>query len=357
MVLITGAETVTFQAHGFHERAGVVGVKILLADDSPHAQRDGSRILVELGYEVATVSNGSAALKRFEEEPPDLLIADTSMPGLTGLEVCQRIKRQPQWAATPVLLALAAFELYDAEEGRQAGADAVIQKPFIPSALEKAIGELLKKAGKDLPTAPRGVEEVEPTVEAQAEAEQPASTGGEAGGEAEKAPQQPSEAASEAAPAPKPPAKPRWQVEELEILPAAEATDAAAATPADVAAPAPSWHWPSSSWGEPEAGAAAPAHSEPATEPAPEVHVPAAISAEAPAESPAEALPAAPGGDDLLLDALREAIVEPPPVSGPPRVDLAAALAAIDEVLGQYLAPMLADEVKDQLARRLEALE
>lgn len=356
MVLITVAETATFQAHGFHERAGAVGVKILLADDSPHAQRDGSRILAELGYEVATVSNGSAALKRFEEEPPDLLIADTSMPGLTGLEVCQRIKRQPQWAATPVLLALAAFELYDAEEGRQAGADAVIQKPFIPSALEKAVGELLKKAGKDLPTAPSGAEEApasEPTAEAKAEAEPPASTGSEVGGEAGMASQPQSEAASEAAPAPEPPAKPRWQVEELEILPAAEGTDVAAATPVEAAAPAPSWHWPSSSWGEPEARAATPARSEPAAEPAPEIHAPSAIRD----ESPAEPIPALPGGDDLLLDALREAIVEPPAAPAPPHIELAAALAAIDEVLGQYLAPMLVDEVKDQLARRLEALE
>lgn len=382
-----------------------MSIKILLADDSPHAQRDGSRILSELGYEVATASNGSAALKRFEEDLPDLLIADTSMPGLSGLEVCERVKSQPQWARTPVLLALAAFELYDVEQGRRAGADGVIQKPFIPSALEKAVADLLLKAGKTLPNPPREVAaqpaDLEPSAPPEAAFAAAASSG---------------DAAPDAAPAegvseqPFEPAKPRWQIEEVAISSAPELSEPAAAaqppaaeaepawqpsSPAPAApatfsppapAPAPSesqpelpaWHWPSAGWVEPppvspsvspSAFEPQPPAPEPSPAPAPEAATPPAALAESaaapsvatpepPPAPPAPALtaPAEPAGDDLLLDALREAVTPPAAAPEPPRVNLAAAMAVISEVLNEYLAPMLADEVKENLERRLTAL-
>ncbi|HZT73940.1 MAG TPA: response regulator [Terriglobales bacterium] len=378
-----------------------MSIKILLADDSPHAQRDGSRILSELGYEVATASNGSAALKRFEEDLPDLLIADTSMPGLSGLEVCERIKSQPQWARTPVLLALAAFELYDVEQGRRAGADGVIQKPFIPSALEKAVADLLLKAGKTLPNPPREVAAPPAGLEPSAPPEVALTAAASSG-----------DAAPDAAPAevvsqqPFEPAKPRWQIEEVAISsvpesaepaaadqpPAAEAEPAwqpsspAPAAPSTFSPPAPAesqselpaWHWPSAGWGEPPpvSPSVSPSAFEPqppAPEapppPAPETAAPPAAIAESAAASsvatpepppapPAPALtaPTEPAGDDLLLDALREAVTPPAAPPEPPRVNLAAALAVISEVLNEYLAPMLADEVKENLERRLTAL-
>ncbi|MBI4465219.1 MAG: response regulator, partial [Acidobacteria bacterium] len=63
--------------------------KILLADDSGHAQRMGAKILAEEGHEVVTVSNGQAAIKAIQEEPLDLVVADIFMPGKSGYEVCQ----------------------------------------------------------------------------------------------------------------------------------------------------------------------------------------------------------------------------------------------------------------------------
>ena len=55
--------------------------RILLVDDSPHAQRMGERILSEEGFEVVTVSNADSALIRLDDVDPDLVIADTVMPG------------------------------------------------------------------------------------------------------------------------------------------------------------------------------------------------------------------------------------------------------------------------------------
>ena len=66
--------------------------KILLADDSVTAQNMGRKILADAGYEVVTVNNGSAALKKIAELKPDLVILDVYMPGYSGLEVCQRLK-------------------------------------------------------------------------------------------------------------------------------------------------------------------------------------------------------------------------------------------------------------------------
>ena len=70
--------------------------RILLADDSVTAQNMGRRILTDAGYEVVTVNNGSAALKKIAENKPDLIVLDVYMPGYGGLEVCQRVKENPR---------------------------------------------------------------------------------------------------------------------------------------------------------------------------------------------------------------------------------------------------------------------
>ena len=84
--------------------------KILLADDSVTAQNMGRKILTDAGYDVITVNNGSAALKRIAEAKPDLIVLDVYMPGYSGLEVCQRLKDSPETAHIPVLLTVGKLE-------------------------------------------------------------------------------------------------------------------------------------------------------------------------------------------------------------------------------------------------------
>ena len=67
--------------------------RILLADDSPHAQRMGERILRDEGHEVITVSDGKVAMLRLADVAPDLIIADVSMPEVSGFELCEYVKR------------------------------------------------------------------------------------------------------------------------------------------------------------------------------------------------------------------------------------------------------------------------
>src|SRR5258708_12645208 len=81
---------------------------ILLADDSPHAQRMGERILREEGFEVVSITNGETALLRLADVDPDLVIADVFLPGRNGFELCRQVKathRHVRVILTAVLVA------------------------------------------------------------------------------------------------------------------------------------------------------------------------------------------------------------------------------------------------------------
>jgi CheY-like chemotaxis protein len=119
--------------------------RILLADDSVTAQNMGRRILTDAGYEVVTVNNGSAALKKIAELKPDLIVLDVYMPGYGGLEVCQRVKENPETRPIPVLLTVGKLEPFKAEEARRVGADAFIIKPFEATELLTVLTKLEDK--------------------------------------------------------------------------------------------------------------------------------------------------------------------------------------------------------------------
>ena len=115
---------------------------VLLADDSVTAQNMGRRILMDAGYEVITVNNGSAALKKIHESKPDLIVLDVYMPGYGGLEVCQRLKESVETMKIPVLLTVGKMEPFKADEAKRVRADAHIVKPFDASELLAALTRL-----------------------------------------------------------------------------------------------------------------------------------------------------------------------------------------------------------------------
>lgn len=119
--------------------------KILLADDSVTAQNMGRRILADAGYEVVTVNNGSAALKKIAEQRPEMVVLDVYMPGYNGLEVCQRIKEDPETADIPVLLTVGKLEPFKADDARRVHAEAHIIKPFEATELLAVLSRLEEK--------------------------------------------------------------------------------------------------------------------------------------------------------------------------------------------------------------------
>ena len=123
--------------------------RILLADDSPHAQRMGERILSEEGYEVVTVSDGDSALIRLEDVDPDVVLADAIMPNRSGYEICQFIKMSPRHRRVRVLVTIGALEALDDGLLALARADGVLKKPFEASVLLETVKPLAVAAAAE----------------------------------------------------------------------------------------------------------------------------------------------------------------------------------------------------------------
>src|SRR5215470_4752637 len=105
----------------------------------------GRKILADAGYEVITVNNGSAALKKIGEQHPDLIVLDVYMPGYSGLEVCQRLKETGDTSRIPILLTVGKLEPFKPEEAKRVRADGFIVKPFEASELLSALSKLEDK--------------------------------------------------------------------------------------------------------------------------------------------------------------------------------------------------------------------
>ena len=123
--------------------------RILLVDDSPHAQRMGERILSEEGYEVVTVSNADSALIRLDDVDPDVVVADTVMPGRGGYDICHYVKMSPRHRHVRVILTAGVLEDFDEEQTRRAAADSTLKKPFEATALVAAVKPLAEAAAQD----------------------------------------------------------------------------------------------------------------------------------------------------------------------------------------------------------------
>ncbi len=120
--------------------------RILLADDSPHAQRMGERILREEGFEVVSLTDGNAALARLADVDPDLILADVFLPGKSGFELCRHVKSEARFKHVRVVLTAGLLEPFDEEEARRAGCDAIVKKPFEASKVVGTITPLVKEA-------------------------------------------------------------------------------------------------------------------------------------------------------------------------------------------------------------------
>jgi CheY-like chemotaxis protein len=120
--------------------------RILLADDSPHAQRMGERILREEGFEVVSLTDGNAAMLRLADVDPDLILADVFLPGKSGFELCRHVKNDPRFKHVRVVLTAGLLEPFDEDEARRAGCDAILKKPFEASKVVSTIEPLVKEA-------------------------------------------------------------------------------------------------------------------------------------------------------------------------------------------------------------------
>jgi CheY-like chemotaxis protein len=120
---------------------------ILLADDSPTIRRLVNQTFADSNFRIVEVNNGDAAIKNFEEVRPDVVLADIYMPGKNGYQVCAHVRNHRELSKTPVVLLVGAFEAFDEDAARRAGATANITKPFEPGALIDLVTSILPPEG------------------------------------------------------------------------------------------------------------------------------------------------------------------------------------------------------------------
>ena len=121
--------------------------KILVVEDDPALAELLRYNLTREGYAVELVADGDAALAAAEDAPPDLVVLDWMIPGLSGIEVCRRLRRREASRGLPIIMLTARGEETDRVEGLESGADDYIVKPFSPGELAARIRAVLRRAG------------------------------------------------------------------------------------------------------------------------------------------------------------------------------------------------------------------
>ena len=118
--------------------------KILIVDDEPNILLLMEEILEELvedyGVSLLMAKNGEEALKFIQAERPNLVFLDVMMPKISGLEICQIIKNQPELCDIYIIMLTAKGQEFDKKNGIAMGADFYITKPFHPKeVLDKSL--------------------------------------------------------------------------------------------------------------------------------------------------------------------------------------------------------------------------
>jgi two-component system phosphate regulon response regulator PhoB len=101
------------------------------------------------GYDVDTVARGDEADVRFKERPPDLVVLDWMLPGLSGIELCRRLRARPETRQLPIIMLTARGEESERVRGLSTGADDYIVKPFSVPELLARVAALLRRSSPE----------------------------------------------------------------------------------------------------------------------------------------------------------------------------------------------------------------
>jgi two-component system phosphate regulon response regulator PhoB len=101
------------------------------------------------GYEVETIARGDDADTRLREAAPDLVVLDWMLPGLSGIELCRRLRTRPESKALPIIMLTARGEESERVRGLATGADDYIVKPFSVPELIARVRALLRRASPE----------------------------------------------------------------------------------------------------------------------------------------------------------------------------------------------------------------
>jgi len=118
---------------------------VLVVDDDPDVCDLVTYKLEQSGFDVRRASDGDAALREVAKKVPDLVLLDVMMPGVSGLEVLERWRKDEATAAMPVIMVTAKAQENDVERGFELGADDYVIKPFSPRELVRRVTAVLSR--------------------------------------------------------------------------------------------------------------------------------------------------------------------------------------------------------------------
>ncbi len=121
---------------------------ILVVEDDPNMLEIIAFLLEDDGYEVFLASSGETALFLIQQDRPDLIISDVTMPGMDGFDLYERIRARVDWAQIPFIFLTARGQRADVRKGMELGADDYLVKPFEPEELLAAVKVRLARAAE-----------------------------------------------------------------------------------------------------------------------------------------------------------------------------------------------------------------
>ncbi|WP_104203781.1 response regulator transcription factor [Billgrantia saliphila] len=117
--------------------------KVLVVDDEPNIVLSLEFLMQQAGFDVETAEDGETALAQVEAAPPDLILLDISLPGISGFDVLEQLRQHPRYARLPIVMLTAHGREVEREKGLALGADDYVTKPFSTQALVEKVKSLL----------------------------------------------------------------------------------------------------------------------------------------------------------------------------------------------------------------------
>lgn len=116
---------------------------VLICDDEPHIRESIRYAVNKAGFNYLLASDGTSSYKMACEHKPDMIILDVGMPGMTGYEVCEKLRKLPNMQEMKVLILTAFGQEKDKQQAYDVGANDFLTKPFSPRILKEKIIDML----------------------------------------------------------------------------------------------------------------------------------------------------------------------------------------------------------------------
>ena len=121
--------------------------RILVVEDEDNIALALDHLITREGYQAERIADGHVALARIREMRPDLVLLDVMLPGISGYEICQGVRLDPELAGVKILMMTARGSSIERKKGLALGADGFIAKPFRLSDLRDEVRRLLAAEG------------------------------------------------------------------------------------------------------------------------------------------------------------------------------------------------------------------